>query len=422
MQDQAHLVAGELNGEKPFGARVAKWCTYLLIAFPIVDYTLRLSALHYLGSVWDKVVLFILAVIALNRYIRGHRPRAFGFAKFAGWYILYCFALMVIGLSHPSIAFDGFRMDVYYILFGLLLPFLVEPRDVPKFLHAAAAVAILIGVHGVIQYVMAPQIPSGWVDVTEHVRTRVFSVLKSPNELGAAMEMMIPIIFGLCIWERNRVRKWVYGLGGLFCLLTLFLTGTRGAWMGFGAALLFIAIVYERKLLIVLVILGVIGFFLPPIHHRVMDLFNPVYMIKSAQGGRIIRWQTAFDVMSGNPLFGAGLGRYGGSVASTHGYSIYSDNYYAKILGESGLVGLVLFVAMHIAILREMIVTVVRRAKGRQRYLALGGLAGVVAILVHNCVENVFEYAPSLMLYFVMVGLFLLWGRSLENQEVQHEE
>ncbi|MFB5192479.1 O-antigen ligase family protein [Alicyclobacillus fastidiosus] len=423
MQDQAHLGAGGLDGNKPFAARIAKWCTYLLIAFPIVDYTLRLSVFHGLGSIWDKVVLLILALVALNRYIRGHRPAGFAWAKFAGWYILYCFALMLIGLGHASVAFDGFRMDIYYILFGLLLPFIVDPDDVPKFLYAGAAVGILLGVHGVIQYVMAPQIPSGWVDVTEHVRTRVFSVLKSPNELGVTMEMMIPIIFGLCLWEKNRTRKWVYGFGGLFCLLTLLFTGTRGAWMGFGIALFVVAIAFERKLLIALVVLGVIGFFLPPIHHRVMDLFNPVYMIKSSQGGRIIRWQTAFDVMSANPLFGAGLGHYGGAVASTQGYSIYSDNYYAKVLGESGLVGLVLFVSMHVAILREMMVTVVKRAKGRDRYLAMGGFAGILAVLVHNFVENVFEYAPSIMLYFVMVGLFLLWGRSLEkNQEGQHEK
>ncbi|WAH35447.1 O-antigen ligase family protein [Alicyclobacillus dauci] len=418
MQDQVNLEASEGNGgPKLFGERIAKWCIYALIAFPIIDYALRLSPISPLGSIWDKVVLILLAIIALNRYIRGHRPAGFAWSKFAGWYILYAFALVLVGLGHPSTAFNGFRMDIYYILFGLLMPFVIEPKDVPKFLYALGGVAILIGVHGVIQYALKPQIPSGWVDVTENVRTRVFSVLKSPNELGAFMEVMVPVIFGLFMFERNRLRKWVYGIGGLCCLLTLLFTYTRGAWMGLGLAVLVVAVIFERRLLIVIAVVAVIGFFLPPIHHRIMDLFSPVYMIKSTQGGRIVRWMTAFDQMSSNPLFGVGVGRYGGAIASQAGYSIYSDNYYAKILGESGLLGLVLFISMHVSILREMIRTVVKRASGRQRFLALGGLTGIMAMLIHNFVENVFEYSPSMVIYIMTVSLFLLWGRSLQPDD-----
>lgn len=422
MQDQENLVTEKSSvAMKPFGQQLAKWCTYLLVAFPIVDYTLRLSVVHYVGSLWDKIVLVLLALIALNRYIRGDRRVGFAWSKYAGWYILYCFALLLVGMGNPTVAFDGFRMDMYYILFGLLMPFIVEPKDAKKFLYAAAAVAILIGVHGVFQYVQGVPIPAGWADVGEHVRTRVFSVLKSPNELGAYMEMMTPITFGLCIADKHRVRRIVYAIGGVCCLLALLFTYTRGAWMGLGLAVLLVAIVFEWRLLIVIAVLGVIGFFLPPIHHRIMDLFSPVYLIKSSQGGRIIRWQTAFDQMASNPLFGVGLGRYGGAVASNHGYSIYSDNYYAKILGESGLAGLVLFLTMHVRIVYEIIQKAVRRAPGKERYIALGGLIGTTALLIHDFVENVFEYAPNFLNYFLMVSLLLLWARTFDNQEEQYE-
>lgn len=407
-----------LKGNKLFGVQLAKWCTYALVGFPIIDYALRMSVWHEIGSIWDKVVLFILALIALNRYIRGHRPAPFGWSKYAGWYILYCFALMLTGLGNPTVAFDGFKIDIYYILFGLLLPFIVEPEDVPYFIYGAVGVSILIGVDGVFQYVGKVPIPAGWVDVNEHVRTRVFSVLKSPAELGANMEMMIPIIFGLLLVDKHRIRKWVYGVGGLCCLGALLFTYDRGSWMGFGIAMLFIGVFYERRLLIVLILVMVFGFFFPPIHHRIMDLFNPVYMIKSSQGGRIIRWQTAFNNMAESPFFGVGMGKYGGAIASSKGYSIYSDNYYAKVLGESGIIGLVLFMTMHVAILREMLQTVVKRATGTNRYLALGGLAGTIAILVHSFVENLFEYSTTAMLYFLMVGFMLLWGRTLKDQDI----
>lgn len=393
----------------------------MLVAFPIVDYTLRLSEFHGLGSIWDKLVLLALAIIALNRVLRGHRPPGFGWAKYAGWYTLYLVGLFFAGMAAPKVAFDGLRADIYYMLFGLLLPFVLEPKDAKKILYAAASIAVLIGVHGVFQYAIAAPIPATWVDVGEQVRSRVFSVFKSPNELGAYMEMMTPLLFGLVVADKNRIRKLIYGIGGVFCLLTLLFTYTRGSWMGLGIGIVLVAIAFDRRLLVIVVVLGVIGFFLPPIHHRVMDLFSQVYYIKSSQGGRIVRWQTAFDQMASNPLFGVGLGRYGGMVASDHGFSIYSDNYYAKILGESGLVGLALFLAMHVRIVVEIVQKVVLRATGGDRYLALGGLIGVTALLIDDFVENVFEDPVNFLYYFLIVGLLLLWSRSFDSQEETHE-
>jgi len=228
---------------------------------------------------------------------------------------------------------------------------------------------------------------------------------------------MLPILFAFIMMDTNRMRRWVYCAGSLCCLATLLFTYDRGSWLGLTIALVLVAVMYERRLLIVLAVLCLVAFLLPSIQHRVMDLFNPVYAIKSSQGGQLMLWQVAFQRFASSPLLGVGLGEYGGSIATAHSYSAYSDNYYAKILGESGLIGLVLFFTMHVAIIREIIQTVVKRATGKNRYLALGGLIGTTAMLIHSFVENLFEYAPTAMLYFMMVGLLLLWGRTLDPDE-----
>ncbi|MCY0909822.1 MAG: O-antigen ligase family protein [Sulfobacillus thermotolerans] len=396
---------------------VQAWATKVLmgalVGFPIINYEFSLSFWQPFGSVWDKLVLLFLALIAWRRHRQGRRADGFAWRKYAGWYILYCAALVLVGLKYPVLALNGFSVDVEYIVLGMLLPFVVDSQDIGKYAYGMVSVSILLGVHGVFQYIMKVPIPSSWLDVGEHVRTRVFSVIRSPAELGANMEMMIPFMFAMLLYDRHRVRQWIYFLGGLCCVATLLFTYDRGSWMGFGVSMVVIAVVYERRLLIAFAGLCIIAFFIPSIHHRIADLFNFVYLIKSAQGGRVMLWQTAFNVMSRDPLFGVGLGQYGGSIAASHSLSVYSDNYYAKILGESGLVGLVLFISMHIAIVREIIVTVVRRATGRDRYIALAGLAAVCAVLVHSFVENLFEYSPTALEYFMLVGLLLLWGRTL---------
>ncbi|MDQ0190585.1 O-antigen ligase family protein [Alicyclobacillus cycloheptanicus] len=401
--------------------RYVRWSIYALVAFPIVDYALRyLPGLHPLGAIWDKVVLLVLAIAACARYVSGVRPTWLRWQQVALLFILYVFALMFSDLSHPVMALEGFRMDIYYMLYPLLLPFLVEPDDVPKLLHAAALVAILVGVDGVYQYVMKTPIPSTWSDVNEQVRTRVFSVMVSPNEMGSYMAMMTPLVAGLALYERDKWRKGLYCFGVVVCGASLVFTMARGPWLALTLALLVVAALVERRLLIVLVIVAVIAFFLPPIHHRIADLFSPVYLLKASQSGRIAKWITAFGVMSGNPLFGAGLGHYGGAVASDFNYSTYSDNYYAKMLGETGLVGLTLFIALHLSLFADLFKHAVRRAAGRSKYVVIGGLIGLLAVLFHNFIENVFEYAPMVSIYFIYATLLLIWSRGFDG-EVRHE-
>lgn len=395
-------------------SRLSRWSLYALAAFPIVDFGLRMPHIHPIGVIWDKVVLLILVIVAVRRWLNGHRPQGFTWQRYAGWFIVYAMALMFAGLSHPIVAVQGFRIDVYYILYGLLIPFIVAPRDVPKLLHAVALVMILIAVDGVFQYIIKVPNPHSWQDFHQHL-TRVFSVLQSPNELGSYMAIATPFLLGMFLYETDRWRKAIYLFGFFFSVATLFLTFTRGAWFALALAVLIMAVLFERRLLVVLVILGVVAFFLPPIHQRIADLFSPVYWIKSSESGRVYRWIMAYDTMSNNPLFGVGLGKFGGAVATHHG-GFYSDNYYAKTLGETGLVGLTLFMTMHLALFAEIFRKTVRKAKGRVRYLAIGLTTGLLAVLIHNTMENVFEFAPMVLTYFLLAALMLVWGRGLPER------
>ncbi|MCY0895710.1 MAG: O-antigen ligase family protein [Alicyclobacillaceae bacterium] len=404
------------DSQNRFGANIVRWCLYLLLAYPIVDYAMVRYGLPFDHS-WSSIVLVLLALVAVVRYAQGYRPETFFWSKFAAWYIVFCLALLIIGTPSSNVDYGAFFIDVKYIFVGLLLPYLVEPEEVLSYLYVGAVVSLLLGLDGVFQYITKVPIPAGWTDVGEHVRTRVFSVFGSPAEFGAHMEMAVPLFLGLFVYDQDSRRRWLYALGAIAGLATLLFTYDRGSWLGLSLAALCVAVFYDRRIFVGLLLALLVAWFVPSIHHRIVDLFSPVYWMKSSAGGRIMRWETAFNRMSRNPLFGVGLGKYGGGLASVYHFSIYSDNYYAKILGESGLVGLVLFVGMHLAIVREMVQTVVRRATGATRYLALGGLIGTLSMLIHSFVENLFEYSATAVFYFLMIGLLLLWGRVLDKSK-----
>lgn len=398
------------------GHQVVRWCVYALVGFPLIDFALRdtIHAIHPLGVVWDKLLLVAVIILGGIRYFSGFRPRWYSWQRFAGLFMVYGLGLMVAGMATPMVAVQGYRIDVYYMIFGLLVPFLLDEDDVLPFLHLMGCVAMLIAVDGIYQYITKVPIPYAlWGVNPAQVRTRVFSVLQSPNELGAYMAMMTPLVAGLALYERHRFRKILYMVGTVCCLLCLLFTFTRGAWVAFALALLVMAVLFERRLFVVLVVVGVVAFFLPPIHHRVGELLTPVYWIKSTSSGRLARWLVAFDKMSASPLFGIGVGHYGGAVSAIYHSGIYSDNYYAKTLGETGLFGLVMFLALHLALVRDLFRNGLRHASGRTRYVFMGGIAGLIAVIIHNSMENVFEFAANAVTYFTLASLLLVWGRRL---------
>ncbi len=387
-----------------------RWSMIALTAFPLIDYALR-RFVPPVGSIWDKIVLLILLAIAGFRYLCGERPVSTTWSKFAGYFLMYGLALVLGNFALTLLTIAGYRIDVYYIIFGLLIPFVVGPNDVEKLLYAISSLAILIGLDGVFQYIAKTPIPSSWFDVGEHLRTRVFSVLISCNELGAYMALMIPIIGAFMIYDTDRRRKWLFGLGLVPCVLTVLFTYSRAAWFSLGLSILIMALMFKKRLLIVLVFLLSGLFFIPTIHHRIIDLFSPIYWTESVRGGRVARWQEAFAAVKMNPLFGVGPGHYGGAMAVMYHLSMYADNYYAKTIGETGIVGLTLFLATDTSLIRDLRIRT-KRVSGRKKWLFLGGMTGLLSVLIHNGFENVFEYAPMTLTYFLLMALFLVWGQA----------
>ncbi|QSO50264.1 O-antigen ligase family protein [Alicyclobacillus curvatus] len=389
--------------------RAAMGAMYALTAFPVIDFGLR-HFVPVLGSLWDKLVLVILLLAAIPRLFGGSRPHTVTWSKFATYFIIYGLALVFSNFGQPLLVIAGYRMDVYYIFFGLLIPFVISQRDVEKLLYMASVTAILIGIHGVYQYITKTPVPASWMDIGEHLRTRVFSVLISCNELGAYMALMLPIVLSLVVYESNRWRKWMFGIGSLACGMTLLFTFSRAAWFSLVLAFVIVVALFARRLLILLPLVTLVALAVPAIHRRIVDVLSPAYWAQSAHGGRVARWHQAFVFMQKNPLFGVGPGRYGGAMATLHHLSLYSDNYYAKTLGEVGLVGLTLFFAMHATLLRDLWVRL-RMISGKKRIVFLGGLTGLLSVLIHSGFENVFEYAPMSLTYFLVMSLLLVWGQ-----------
>ncbi|MFC4769484.1 O-antigen ligase family protein [Effusibacillus consociatus] len=398
--------------------RLKYWSLVALAFFPIVDFLLR--KVPFLGSVWDDLILVGLAALALGRYLAGDRFEQLPYHRILTGFILLGIAYLAIGLSTFTIDLEGFRAIYTYSFYAFILPFLIDKDLAGKLIRYSLYAGLIIGLHGVYQYITKAPMPPGWVDATETVRTRAYSIFGSPNIMGSYMIMMFPMAAGMAWASRSTKERLFFGFVAFITLAALLFTFTRGAWLALFVALTVTAALFNRRLLILILIGAVAALLIPQIQDRIFNLFDPLYWQKAARDGRIARWLTAYDAMRYNPFFGAGMGHFGGAVAARHFDIRYVDNYYMKTLAEMGLLGLSVMLALFGTVIRNLYTRIFKPLQARQEWpLLLGMFTSVLAVLVQNAVENVFEVPAMNFLFWFIVSLTVILTGSSEKEASQ---
>jgi O-antigen ligase len=214
----------------------------------------------------------------------------------------------------------------------------------------------------------------------------------------------------------------------LVMLAALFMSWSRGAWMGFGAAAAAMAFALPRKArwgLLVVVVLVVVGIGLyaaglmpASVEARLTDFAQYVQFedvrgvgINDANYAVIERqahWQSALEMWRYNFWTGVGFGCYEPAyrtfalinwpIALGHAH-----NYYLNIAAETGLIGLVAYLFLWGTVFWQTWLAT-RRASGLLRGLAIGLLGTWTHLSVHHLFDNL--YVNNVHLYIgVLFGL-----------------
>ncbi len=380
------------------------------IAFPVVDYILRNKLpIPILSSLWDDLLLAGGLLLVGLRLLFGDPRRRTGLTKPIFVLTLIGVAYLVLDLTSWSENIEGFRA-IFQFMFVFFIAFYLNdrPENTKALLSLAVFIGTLLAVHGIYQWVFKVPMPGRWVDSGEAGGTRAFSIIGSPNALGSYLAFLVPISLGLFMQEKPWPKKLLFLGAAVIMAGCLVFTGSRGAWLAFAGAMGIIGVFYDRRILIVGIIAAVLAVaFVPYVNQRVTYLFSPEYMSKSTASGRVSRWFDAYDQMRNNPLFGAGMGHYGGAVAKRNYNVTYTDNYYLKTMAEMGLLGLTMFLWLILKTLKEGYTAMKSLGSSNFKFMATGMLAGLTAIVLHNAVENIFEL-PFLNTYFWLVAGLLM--------------
>jgi O-antigen ligase len=296
--------------------------------------------------------------------------------------VLFVVKLLLIGcLLESSLMIAARFMDMHAILSAVSLKFQIDPD--------AARVGLL----------------------------RVGGTVGSPNTAGAYLGIVLVGAAGVIFARVQRGLKWfalgVLGLGGV----ALIYTYSRGGWVAFVLAIVGLCFVAARRrgfsLAAPLVTVAILAFLSLPFYGVISDrlLGND----KGSAESRVPLMKLALRISKENPLLGVGPNNF--TVAMDryltpefrHGFLYAVHNKYLLVLSETGIAGLLAYLAFLFGTLRNGWQT---WKAGDQLLapLALGFTAAIAGHMVQMSVE-LFRGRPLQQLLWVIAALLFVMNR-----------
>lgn len=164
------------------------------------------------------------------------------------------------------------------------------------------------------------------------------------NGLAAFEAQVAVFLMALSALEPKRALKYGYLALAAFSSMCLMYSLSRGGYAALLVGCLFLGIVKQRKLLILLGVFAFTWTSLVPVavQQRVMMTYDETSgTLDHSAATRVNLWEEALHVFDSNPLVGVGFYTYAYSEHLNH----YKDshNLYVKVLVETGVVGLMVF-------------------------------------------------------------------------------
>ncbi len=396
---------------------VERFLLYFVVMFVPIELWLltRLpSETKYLGDA-AVVLLLLSAAIRLNR---------------AGWPLRRTAADLPVALLLGAcvlstlwnfvplhIAFFGTRAYLeYYALYAAVvyIPFAEGDRRqlILWLLVLAGAIALL----GDAQKFLNVATPRQWLSAAETATTRAFGTMDNPNTFGGFLVLTLSLMTAMLFTKVRGGLRTLALLGLVIGLPALLFTLSREALLAFGAAALIIAVVTDRRFLLVLVA----GVLLLPIADphlvsRFTFALSSNYLAASSSYGRLLFWEKGLHAFWLNPLLGWGPGRFGGSVAHLYGSPVFTllglgynpiiDSQHIQTLVELGAVGYIAYLWLGFAAVRAGLRLYKQDLDPFWRAVGLGLAAGTVGLYIQSFFASLLETHQVIIVFWLLFAM-----------------
>ncbi|GBE02737.1 O-Antigen ligase [bacterium BMS3Bbin06] len=257
------------------------------------------------------------------------------------------------------------------------------------------------------------------------------------NHYAGLMEMLFPLIVGMFLYYKpvvtyttfrekiaevfNQPRTNIYILLGFSSVLiatSIFLSLSRGGIISLSLSMVFFGLLLigngrMRKrgvvmLLVFFVVLITVGWFgWEPIFERFEKIRTPEGQFSEQ---RLVIWRDSAGIIKDFFLTGSGFGSFvdiypSYRTLSGGGIADHAHNDYIELLTSGGIVSFLLFFWFVLGVLCTSFRRFRKRRDWYSRYLFMGAVSGVVAILIHSLSDFNLQIGANGLYFFFLMGL-----------------
>lgn len=313
-------------------------------------------------------------------------------------------------IEKPWEAFGEARWVFAFLAVALAMNNVFDEKKAQKFLFVLAGIAALVGLYSIQQYwggydyLRGDRSPLLLVEETrgtEALRYRPYGLFKMTLTYAASYAMFAMFPFCISFYYQHRDRKvfWYLQACSWIILVSVFLTFSRGIWVGMIPVLCTLLWILQRRILITSVIaasvLIAIAVAVSPALQARMKSFTD--MKHKSNSERMTIWRANIEEFKDEPVFGVGyqqngpplLKEYFARLGEPDAFASHAHNVYLNFLSGTGLVGLLLYLGFVLGTFWIGIKNVRKLStdKGWLYYAALAGTGAIAIFIVGGLTE-----------------------------------
>lgn len=389
---------------------------YILLALPVLFLLVNRYPYFLVLTVLISVFLGFL-FFACKRFITNSHNEILGILLVI--YIYFISSYFFSGqnfinfISYSFLKRDGNFFFCYILFFIFAVPVLNYKKLAKYYFAFIFPVFTLFSLFGITEYFF-----DKWslMVKTESYTGRLFFALNNAhNATGSVYSIVCVFALVFFLKERKNNFKLMYFLILLVNLLGLFITKSRGSYLGFTLGAIFILWFYYRSVgkffraIGILTLISLPFVYLTGIYKRVLQIFD---FSSTPTAVRFELWDKAWYLFSQSPLFGIGFGRfndifsvdrnefifyrlkgYSGFITYYANQDFYHDashahNSYLQFLTETGIIGLILIMLFWILCFIKIFKAYLNSDDNFTGKVYLSSAASIVTLFSLSFLEN----------------------------------
>jgi O-antigen ligase len=288
----------------------------------------------------------------------------------------------------------------YFVIYFIAVNHLKEKKQIERFLFTMLAVCFIVCI------IAIAQIPT-----TYRVSAPFEGSEGEPNTFGGYLVLMLSIVLGLLLTYGSKKQKFILGMLSFLIAITLAATLSRASWISLIPMVMTLLYFSRRKLpiIVTLIIITLIASFMLPtsIKERALFTFDQPkekgqvtignVRLDTSTSDRIKQWKNILQIhFIKHPILGYGI--RGGLV----------DAQYARVLAETGLLGLITFLILLFFIYMNAFRAYRYTADPLFSGLSLGYLAGFFAMVIHGIGTNTFIIVRIMEPFWFLTAMIIM--------------